>query len=265
MESEYVPYLDIFNRLDVRGGDFLLVHSDIRQLAWEGRLHQDPFDANLFISSMLRKLGEEGTLMFPTFNWEFCNGEPFDIRTTPSRMGSLSTVALKRSDFVRTMHPIYSFAVSGRYRDNLRNLQNESGFGPGSAFPFMQHHGGKALIIGLDYQTSFTFVHYVEECEKVNYRYLKKFEGLYTDEKGVQTRRTYSMNVRRLDLGFEMDINPLGVLLEDRGVSTEVFMNKVSFKMIDLGRAFTIIQDEIRENKALRFHKQNDNMSSHDA
>ena len=41
----------------------------------------------------------------------------FDIEKSPSKTGTLGQLTLKRSDFSRTAHPIYSFSVFGKYKD----------------------------------------------------------------------------------------------------------------------------------------------------
>jgi len=59
----------------------------------------------------------------------------------------------------------------------LLSFTNESSFGSDSPFAYLHREKGKMLMIGVDYQSSFTFVHYVEECRQVNYRYIKTFNG----------------------------------------------------------------------------------------
>lgn len=54
-----------------------------------------------------------GTLLFPSFNFEFTESVPFDIKTTPSHMGALTEAARMHSQAIRTGHPIYSFAAIG--------------------------------------------------------------------------------------------------------------------------------------------------------
>ncbi|MDR1803346.1 MAG: AAC(3) family N-acetyltransferase, partial [Treponema sp.] len=101
---------------------------------------------------------------------------------TPSMTGSLSRVALKRKDFIRSRHPMYSFAVWGKYQDFLYLLDNTDSFGDNSPFNFLYKNLGKNLIMDVDYQHCFTFLHYVEEAVGVVYRYIKHFSAIYIDE-----------------------------------------------------------------------------------
>jgi len=253
MES-YISLYDISEQLDICEGDILLIGSDITRLAIEGLRNGERFDADRFINSFINKIGPQGTLLFPTFNWGFCNGEAFDYYATPSLMGSLTNAALKRKDFIRTKHPIYSFAVWGRDSELLHQLNNISSFGQDSPFAYLYDNQGKMLIIGLDYQRSFTFVHYVEECEQVKYRYSKDFTGNYIGDDNSISTKTYSMYVRDLEQGVETRINPIGLQLEKEKASTHQIINKNSFYVINLEPAFHIIQRDIRNHGGKSLH-----------
>jgi aminoglycoside 3-N-acetyltransferase len=248
--QSYVKYTDIVEHLDIRRGDILLIGSDITRLVIASLKNGERIDVNTFLNSFLEKIGEEGTLLLPTFNWGYCSGETFDYRQTVSLTGALTNAALQREDFIRTKHPIYSFAVWGKYSEYLSTLDNESSFGPDSPFAFLHHEKAKMLIVGLDFQHSFTFVHYVEEANQVHYRFKKYFTSIYIDKDGVSSERTYSMNVRDWDRGVTTFINPMGQLLEEQRVAIHTNMNNNDFYLIDLDGAYKVIQKDIRENDA---------------
>ena len=81
---------------------------------------------DLFVQSFLDAVGAEGTVLFPLFNFGFSNGEPFDIRNTPSKMGKLTEAARLHPDAVRTGHPVYSFAVIGAKADRFKGIDNRT-------------------------------------------------------------------------------------------------------------------------------------------
>ena len=68
MDEKYIPYEKIVDRLDIQQGDIIFISSDIKGLVWECREHGEKFDANIFIDSILNRIGGEGTLIFPTYN-----------------------------------------------------------------------------------------------------------------------------------------------------------------------------------------------------
>ncbi|NTU55794.1 MAG: AAC(3) family N-acetyltransferase, partial [Anaerolineales bacterium] len=75
-----------FRGLGVEEGDTLLVHSSYKSLG--------PVDGGpqTVIRALEAALGTEGdgTLIMPTFNFDFNKGAPWDVRTTPSKMGVLT-------------------------------------------------------------------------------------------------------------------------------------------------------------------------------
>lgn len=147
------------------------------------------------IIDMLENLvGEEGTLLFQTFTWIFCKGEAFDYDKTEGETGVLSNRALKRPEFKRTQHPIYSFAVWGKDMDYLVSMDNKEAFAKGSPFGYMHEKNAVYVSIGVfdainSHGTS--FLHYIEECNSVEYRFIKDFTAPYIIG-GKTEERTYS-------------------------------------------------------------------------
>ncbi|MBQ9273336.1 MAG: AAC(3) family N-acetyltransferase [Succinivibrio sp.] len=247
---------DLIEECPIGNGDTVEVASDLLKLSLLCLKHYEQLDADEVLNVLQQRVGTEGTLLIRAFSWDFCHGQPFDLRTSPSRVGALGNAALKRDDFKRTAHPLYSWLVWGRYQDELLALQNHSSFGADSPFGFLTAHGGKFLMLGADMYNSLTYVHYVEEQVGVPYRYLKNFRALYTDEQGNTSEREYSMNVRDLDLDvrmfnresaadypqtFEQEFTSKGLLKarEYEGVYVGV---------LDLAGAYPLIAADIRDN-----------------
>lgn len=248
----YVGYLKIIDKLNISKGDNLLVSSDITEMFTKAQKNGEQFVVNDFINSIIDALGgEEGTLVFPTYNWGFCRGETFDYNKTRCKTGVLGSTALKRSDFKRSYHPIYSFAVYGKYKNEICSLNNKSSFGQDSPFNYFYKKHFKNLIIDVDYSHCFTFLHFVEEqVGNLPYRYMKDFTSKYIDEYGKATIRTYSMYVRDLELNVMGDCNELGKELEERKISINHFINGINFKVVDLNSAYPVIKDDIVNNSS---------------
>lgn len=83
------------------------------------------------------------------FNWDFCRGIAYDILKSKTQTGALGNIALKRSDFRRTKHPIYSFAVVGKFQNELVALENKGAFDSNSPFNFMYKNNAKMIIVNL--------------------------------------------------------------------------------------------------------------------
>ncbi|MDR1944158.1 MAG: AAC(3) family N-acetyltransferase [Synergistaceae bacterium] len=243
------PYREWVNRLDIKSDDVLLVSSDIQRAALTVMRNGEIFSPSLLIESFQKKLGPEGTLLFPTFNWGFCRGVAFDYKNTPCMTGTLGREALKRSDFRRSLHPIYSFAVWGRDRDRICGTDNVSSFGADSPFAYL-HKFGKNLIIDVSMRHCMTFTHYVEEQTGVPYRFMKTFTAPYRGPDGREEIRSYDMFVRRLEMNVETLIDPLGEDLKAEGLCRTCFIDGVAFSTLLFSDFFMAARRDILENRA---------------
>ncbi|MCR5733882.1 MAG: AAC(3) family N-acetyltransferase [Lachnospiraceae bacterium] len=251
--SDYIRIADLAKHLGLYRGQNLYVTSDVKQLLYLMMENNDDTDLNILIDGMMDIIGPEGSLVFPTFNWSFCKGIAYDHYSTPCKTGTLGKLALKRGDFERTKHPIYSFAVWGYCVEDMLKMENKSSFGYDSPFTYMIEHGFDNLFIDKDLEHSFVFVHYVEEQNgPVPYRYLKDFTADYTDKDGVTTKRTYSMNVRDLDLDVQNRIYPFEPEFIEKGIMKRFYINGLEFKTIDLKASYDIIADDVKYNKSRR-------------
>ena len=243
--GEYVRLKDIPGHFGINRGDSVWVASDVKTLLYTCMENDDDTDLNVLIDAIQDIITPQGTLLIPTFNWDFCKGKAFDIKKTPCKTGSLGKIALKREDFIRTKHPIYSFAVWGKDAGLLADMENLSSFGGNSPFSYCREKNAKNVFIDVAPQHSFTFVHYVEQMKGVDYRYLKNFTADYTDENGVTTRRAYSMNVRCLDRDIFLTIYPFEEKFQEIGAAWHYNINGIEMETIEMGRVYDIIADDV--------------------
>ena len=198
---EYTKWEDIIGQIDrIDKGDVIYLVSDVTKLAFKALQQKDCHDGNVLLDKLIDRIGVEGTLLVPTFNWDFCSGKEFDYYKTGSQTGAMGNLALKRKDFKRTKHPIYSFAVWGKGQEELCAIDNKDAWGENTPFSYMQEHRGKGLIIGLNDTYGLTTKLHIEQVVGVPYRYIKEFTAPYTDENGITCEKTYSMNVRDYDM-----------------------------------------------------------------
>lgn len=248
--SDYIELKEIPKLFDLKKGDKVWIASDLKRLIYACIENGDDTDLNVLIDAFIEEIGEEGTLLIPTFNWDFCKGKTFDYKKTPCKTGSLGKIALKREDFKRTKHPIYSFAVWGKDKELLCSMENKSSFGADSPFNYCREVNAKNIFIDVECQHSFTFVHYVEEMEGITYRYLKDFTADYIDENGEVSTRTYSMNVRDLSEDIFITIYPFEEDFKKVGASRRLVANGIDMKIIDMGTVYPIIAEDVNNNRS---------------
>lgn len=253
-ENRYVKLINPEGQ--IKKGDIVYVVSDILSLAVAEREEGIKFDKKLFVDAFLEIVGEEGTIIFPAFNWDFCKGIAFDMRKTPAKTGTLCNYCLTREDFIRTKHPIYSFAVWGKHAKELAAMDPVNSFGEGTIFDFMYEHDAKGFVVGLKPLAGLTFIHHVEQMVGVPYRYDKNFTADYTDMEGNTSTKTYSMYVRDLDMDPKhIDLfTPLANEMSAKGIIKTHMYKEVPFHMVDLRAMYEVEKEDILNNDSRKMY-----------
>lgn len=172
---------EVLKKIGIEEGDIVLIHSDstaikkITGLQWARVL-------NLINDCFINMIGESGTLIVPTFNWDFCKGKTYSHKTTPSQVGMFSNYVLFNKNSIRSLHPIYSFAGIGPAAKDIFSNISKSSYGKNSVFHKLHQKNAKIIsfcidpnIMGRGYTT--TFIHYVEQMKSIDYRFIKHFSG----------------------------------------------------------------------------------------
>jgi aminoglycoside 3-N-acetyltransferase len=232
--------LEGFRDLGIEEGDTLLVHSSYKSF---GLVDGGP---QTVIRALEAALGAEGTLIMPTFNFDFTQGKPWDVRKTRSKMGALTELVRMDPRAKRVFHPFYSFAVLGKHAEMLGSLRYKSSYERNSVFGKLRDLDGKIMVIGLSYNDSMTFFHHIEQMEGVDYRFLKQFTGQVTDENGNTYTDTFEMLVRDVDKGVRTMVDPMGALMEKAGI---IKIRKIGEADVKLMKATEVYEFTAREMK----------------
>jgi aminopeptidase-like protein/aminoglycoside N3'-acetyltransferase len=209
--------IEEFRALGMAAGDTIFVHSAYSTLSRvPGGVDGGP---QTVIDAILKVIGPKGTLIMPTFNYDFLRGTPWDIRTTPSQMGVLTEVVRNDPRARRMFHAIYSMAAIGAHADELAAHRSDDCFGETTIFGKFREWDAKILILGLAYSKSITFLHHCEQAAKVDYRFLKDFKGVAIDTQGRPHDVSYTMFVRDVERGVVLDFEPIGALLDQQVVA----------------------------------------------
>ncbi|MHD0322451.1 DUF4910 domain-containing protein [Fusobacterium varium] len=237
--------------MNIKKGENIFIASDILKIGLKFYEKEETFDLDIFLDKLKEKITKEGTIVFPTYNWDFCKGISFDYNKTKSKTGALSQKALKRKEFQRTQHPIYSFAVWGKNSQELCNLNNSSSFGLDSPFSYFKEKDYKMVFIDVSFTNSLTFTHYIEESLKVDYRFLKTFKGKYIDKNNSETEREYSMYVRYLEFDVGHNMDKLEISAENKKILKVNNFYNIPIKNCRLKELANIIEKDIKENDSL--------------
>lgn len=170
---------DIKNALTqvgIKKGDSIFIHSNLGFLGLLSNCNSAESLCKGFTETMIDVLGEDGTIVVPTFSYSFCHGEVFDPLLTATKCGMLATYMLKKYPENRSMDPNFSVCGIGRLMKIYKDCNTHESFGIGSFWDLFLKHEGKILCINFD--AGSTFVHYIERRNNVEYRYNKAFNGI---------------------------------------------------------------------------------------
>ncbi len=253
--NDYISYKTIPSFLGITLGDVILLTSDITELFLQCQKHGEILDINILLDQFQKALGKDGTLLIPTYNWGFCQGKTFDYKKTPSKTGAIGNAALRRNDFVRTKHPIYSFAVWGKDANKLAAMNNVESFGADSPFAFFEQVNAKNVFIGASLRNSFTYIHYIEQKLGVNYRYSKLFKSHYIDKDKNDTIKEYAMYVRDLSLDVVCTPDPFVDSLYANHIVRHGLINNVRYEIVRFCDVTPFIQEDILHNRSKKLCK----------
>ena len=123
-------------------------------------------------------------------------------------------------------------------------------FGKESAFYYMIMNDFKYLGIGVDLNSGFAFVHVAEQEAEVEYRFIKKFSGNYTDSKEKNSVVDCTMFVRDKNLstgtrfnGFYEHLIKKNYLIDTKIKNLSLY----SFNLLDIHKLMVIDLKNDRE------------------
>jgi len=159
--------------------------------------------SKIIIENISTLIGEKGTIVVPSYSYSFCMNNDFDQKNTPSTLGDFFETFRQQYAVGRTLDPIFSVCAKGKNTDFLINGPNDNCFGEKSFFGrFHSLPDAKFLLIGLNYHNITNF-HFVEQINKISYRYIKEFPGKIIMPDGSKVARIQKYFVRNLDLDYE--------------------------------------------------------------
>lgn len=148
--------------------DTVLLHSSLKSF---GKIRGED------ILEALKEYFCKGLVILPTHSWASItkDGDVFNVKSTPSCVGALSNLALKDSDFVRSLHPTHSVCAYGKYKQAYvdLDLDQSTPVSPTGCFGSLWKMNAKILFLGAPLSKN-TFIHSIEEEMKVPDRFTKE-------------------------------------------------------------------------------------------
>ena len=217
----------VLKKLGIKEGDCICVHTELMNLGTP-LVSKEEF-LNAIISCFLEVLTDKGTLIMPTFTYNFCRYQDYDKLHSKSTMGILTEFFRKMKGVVRTNDPIFSFAIWGaKTKDFLKDTP--TCFGEGCVYDMLHKNNGKIVLFGTE-NLGYTFTHFIEERLNINYRHFKEFSGKLIDENGLIHLKSIKLFVR--DIEFGLDIEKHKKLLKQSNNFKKEFFGNAPIVCID--------------------------------
>lgn len=224
-------YTDLIDQLELHSEDTVFISSDVTKLALHFKKEGIAFSPDHLIDLLQQRLSN-GTLIIPAYTDLLKNGDTFDRQRSKPTTGALSNRVFKRKDFVRTKDPLHSVFVWGKNASEIIALKDKSTFGKNSIFGYLDRSNAKMVILDVDFQDSFTFVHYIEENRKVNFRKPYHWKMIVMDQGEQQVQEVVFYTKKP---GFLVDLDDLQhELIRSRVVQKKKIFN-IPVLIMELG------------------------------
>ena len=151
---------DQLESMGLKGDETILIHSSMKAIgAVDG-------GADTVLDAWMEYF-KDGLLLLPTHTWKTVNADNpvYNPYTTPSCVGLLTNMFMKRDGVIRSLHPTHS--MSGYGKNAAEYLAGEEyNNTPGGCYDRLKEVGGKVLLVGVGHERN-TYIHSVEEVLNV--------------------------------------------------------------------------------------------------
>ena len=217
-------------------GQCVMVHSSLLHL---GRMNDVSASDNaaMHYSALKEVLGSNGTVIVPTFNLGFCDGNAFDPSTTPSAaMGILSEYVRNLPDAVRSTHPIHSIAAIGPQAEYICEGNPSIAFSSSGPFSKLLELNARGLLLGTTI-INFSMIHFIEEQAKVPYRFLKSYTAPYGPTNEL---RTYARYIRDPEIAPHINYLKVGDIMRKENLIKEAQVGAGKIQSFNVNHIYSI-------------------------
>jgi len=243
-------------KLGLKRKDMVLVHSSLSSFGYVIG------GVNTVVDAILEIIGEEGTLIVPTFPfrglmYDYISSNPlFDVRNTPSLMGIITETVRLREKSLRSLDPSHSVASIGKKASYITKGHENSLKACGIDTPFGKNikEGGYILLLGVTHSSN-TTLHTVEETAEPDYIYDESriFKVKVIDWQGrerITTTLPTTPNHPR-------DFDKIEPLLIEKGVQVKGKIGNSIIRLVKASDLFGIAMEEIKKDPTFLLKKKN--------
>lgn len=214
--------IDSLKRIGIGLGDVVYTVVNLDALGKAKSCSTAAEHCECLLKALQEAVGNDGTILVPSYSFSFCRREIFDVQGTPAVKGpwSPSTEFLEYfrqlPGVVRSADPIHSVAGLGPRAAEILSNVPPTCFGEDSVPYRLRQIGAKICAIGVGLHES-NFQHHVEEMVGVPFRFKKLFTGVIRDS-GVTRKTGWVYNVGILANNGVVDDQRLEASAREAGI-----------------------------------------------
>ncbi|MBT5438631.1 MAG: AAC(3) family N-acetyltransferase [Flavobacteriales bacterium] len=240
-----------FYEIGIRPGDSLLVHSSLSKI---GFVENGAVDV---VDSLLEIISHEGDLLMPSsanglLQIDFVKkDEVFDVKNTPSVLGSITENFRKRDGVRRSLNylePVCAYGKNARYLTE-GHFGEVSPYTKRSPFHRLTELNGKILYLGVDLDNAGTSLHILEDSVDFHFPVYASsdFRVKIKDEKGVV--HTVFTKAHNPVFSKKRKCNDLIPMFIDHGVCEKVKIGNAESYLFDAKKMLDLMLEKYKSEK----------------
>jgi len=232
-----------FKKIGIERDDSILVHCSLSKVGFVDG------GAETVVNALFDCVGENGTLLFPTFsasgrNKTYLEQHPcFDSKSTPSQMGIITEYFRKLDDVFRSFHPTDSVCAKGRLAEYYTNSHfgQITPYNENSPFRKLCSMNGKILMLGTTLNGACTNLHTLEDAVDFKFPVYDNriFEVEMIDEKG--NKSIMKTKVHNPEFSSRRNCDALKPMFENEGVLINGIIGEAQSMLIDANKMLEVM------------------------
>jgi len=240
--------IDKLKKSGIQKDDSIFIHSNIGFFGRLENANNSKEYCEIFKDAIFNVIGDNGTLIVPTFSLSFCKNKTFDkLNTLSFECGIFSEFIRKEEKSLRSDDANFSICAIGGKSNYFTNNVSEYSFGIDSFWDRLWQKNGKICRFNMspDYNT---FIHFVERKLNVPYRYDKKFSGISIIN-GEEIEGKYFHFVHDLEnSNLISNLSKLEQKCKEEGFLQTQILGKGQIVVISTKNVYEIIKKEIKND-----------------
>ena len=235
-------FIKLFDSLGVQKGDCLMIGIDMAKVPlpnYKADFNKEAFRerekrwCKFVFNCIYKRIGSDGTLLVPTYSYSCSNSLVFSVEDSSSEVGGFTEYVRTLPTSVRSKHPLFSIAGTGKLADTILKFRCKSSFGVLSPFGQFSKYQVKFLCLGVPLKECLTYVHHLEQIVGCPHRYNKVLNISVYENNKLLSNEWYSY-LNFFEFKYKSDISSLQYALSEDSSLRAVTWNDAEFHLAEI-------------------------------